>query len=155
MDPLQPRDAQRIVSAYLRIVEAHAAEEIYPGRLRDLPHSKDTIRTAFRTSTLALIAGGQLTEELRDYLEIAYISLADYVEEEFAALLTDYRRAGAELAADLRPTRDKTATDAWQRVTTGSRLAGEIAQSISVEADRLRAEFRSWHRDAAADVSAH
>ena len=154
MDPLQPRDAQRIVAAYLQIVEAHAVQEVYPGRLRDLPYPKDAIRTAFRTSTQALIEGRQLTDELRDYLEIAYVSLADYVEEEFAALLRDYVQAGAELAVDNRPSRDKTATDAWRRVTAGSRLAGEIAQTISAEADRLRAEFRSWHQDTVADLPA-
>ena len=154
MDPLEPRDAQRIVAAYLQLVEAHTLDEVYPGKLRDLPYPKGTIRTAFRTSTLALAAGGQLTPDLRDYLEIGYVSLADYVEEEFAVLLRDFARAGGELAADRRPAREKTATDAWQRVTAESRLAGEIAQAISAEADRLRTEFRSWYSDATADLSA-
>jgi hypothetical protein len=148
MDPLEPADAQRVVAAYLKVVEDHATEEVYPGRLRDLPYSKDTIRTAFRTSTLALIGSGQLTPELRDYLEIGYVSLADYVEDEFAALLRDYGQAGAELAADPRPTRDKATTEAWQRVTAGSRLAGEIARAISAEANRLRLEFQSWTQGA-------
>jgi hypothetical protein len=31
-----------------------------------------------------------------------------------------------------------------------SRLAGEIARSISVEAERLRSEFRSWQANGAA-----
>jgi len=147
LDPHAPGDAQRIVAAYLQMVEAHAAEEIYPGRLRDLPYAKDVIRTAFKTSTAALVAGGKLTDDLRAYLEIGYVSLADYVEDEFAALLSDYGRAGAELAADGRPAREKIATDAWQRMTAGSRLAGEIARGISLEADRLRDEFRSWQQD--------
>ncbi len=145
LDPNKVSDAQGIVAAYLKLVEAHAAAEVYPGSLRDLPYAKDTIRTAFRTSTTALVATGQLTFQLRDYLEIAYVSLADYVEEECAALLREYVRAGAALAADGRPSREKAATAVWRRVTEQSRLAGQIARAISVEAEQLRAEFRSWH----------
>lgn len=144
MDPNTPADAQGIVAAYLRLVEAHAAAEVYPGSLRDLPHAKDTIRAAFRTSMTTLVATGQLTPELREYLEIAYVSLADYVNEEFAALLREYVRSGEKLAADGRPTREKTTTDIWHRITEQSRLAGQIALAISTEAHQLRAEFRAW-----------
>lgn len=151
MDPLNPRDAQRIVAEYLETLETHATDEVYPGTPRDLPYARDAIQTAFRTATATLIATQQLTPDLREYLEIAYVSLADYVEEEFAALLREYVRAGEDLAADGRLPREKTATDAWRRVSEQSRLAGEIARSISVEAEQLRAEFRSWQLDVAAD----
>jgi hypothetical protein len=151
MDPFDPGDAQRIVAAFLKIVEAHAAEEVYPGRLRDLPYPKDTIRAAFRTSVTAVFAAGQMNAELREYLEIAYVSLADYVDEEFAALLREYVRSGEELTADRRPSRDKTSTDAWQRIAAQSRLAGEIARSISSDASQLRAEFLSWAPSSATD----
>jgi hypothetical protein len=151
LDPNTPRDAQRIVGAYLKLVETHATEEVYPGTLRDLPYPKDTIRAAFRISTTTLVATGQLTPELREYLEIAYVSLADYVDDEFATLLREYVRGGEELAADSRPTREKTATAVWQQMMEQSRLAGEIARSISLEADGLRAEFRSWHPEDATE----
>lgn len=151
LDPSAPLDAQGIVAAYLKLVEAHAAADLYPGSLRDLPYPKETIRAAFKTSMMALINAGQLTAELRDYLEIAYVSLADYVDEEGATLLREYTRAGTELAADSRLAREKTMTDAWRRVTEQGRLAGQIAQAISIDADRLRAEFRSWHSAASPD----
>lgn len=151
MDPNTPRDAQSIVAAYLKVVEAHAAANAYPSSLRDLPHPKETIRTAFRISTMALIAGGQMTHELSEYLEIAYVSLADYVDEEGAALLREYARAGEELAADSRLAREKATTDAWRRVTEQSRLAGQLARAISTEADALRTEFRSWHSHSVTD----
>ncbi|MBI4263800.1 MAG: hypothetical protein HY657_05460 [Acidobacteria bacterium] len=144
MNPDTPAGAQGIVAEYLQVVEAHAAADVYPGSLRDLPHSKDTIRAAFKRSVKVLASGGRLTTELRDYLEIAYVSLADYVDEEGAALLREYARAGDELAADRRLAREKTASDAWRRVTEQSRLAGQIARAISAEAESLRAEFRSW-----------
>lgn len=144
MEPVTARDAQNIVAAYLRVVEAHASADVYPGSLRDLPHPKETIRAAFRTSTRALAAAGQLTPELREYLELGYVSLADYVDDEGAALLREYARAGQELAADARMAREKSASDAWRRVAEQSRLAGQLARAISVEADGLRAEFRSW-----------
>jgi hypothetical protein len=148
VDPNNPRDAQGIVSAYLKIVEAHAAADVYPGSLRDLPESKEIVRTAFKVSTTALIGTGQLTSELREYLEVAYVSLADYVDEEAVTLLREYARAGEELAADSRLVREKVTTDAWRRVTEQSRLAGQLARTISAEADLLRAEFRSWQVEA-------
>jgi hypothetical protein len=144
LDPSTPADAQDIVASYLTIVEAHASADVYPGALRDLPHPKPTIRTAFRTSVLALVSMGQLTSELQAYLEIAYTSLADYVDEDAVALLREYTRAGQQLAEDRRLAREKIATDAWRRVTEQSRLAGQLASAISAEADQLRSEFRSW-----------
>ncbi|MGH9371045.1 MAG: hypothetical protein ACRD15_05900 [Vicinamibacterales bacterium] len=145
MEPDSPRDAQAIVAAYLKTIEAHAAADVYPGSLRDLPHSKETIRAAFKISTTALITSGQLPPDLREYLEIAYVSLADYVDEEGVTLLREYAQAGEELAGDGRLAREKVTTDAWRQMTEQSRLAGQLARTISEEADRLRAEFRSWH----------
>jgi hypothetical protein len=144
VDATNPRDAQGIVADYLKVAEAHAARDVYPSSLRDLPHSKETIRAAFRTSVSALVAAGRLTSELRDYLEIAYVSLADYVDEECVTLLREYARAGEELAADTRLAREKTTTEAWKRISEQSRLAGQLAKTISEEAARLRSEFRSW-----------
>jgi hypothetical protein len=144
MEPLTATDAHHIVAAYLKTVEQHAEAEIYPGSLRDLPHSKDTIRRAFQISLHRLSEAGQLTGEMRDYLEIAYVSLADYVPDENARLLREFARAGEELAADSRLPREKTGSDAWRRVSDQSRLAGELARTISVEAEELRAEFRAW-----------
>jgi hypothetical protein len=153
VDPIIPGDAQRIVAAYLNQVEAQASADIYPCPAGDLPQSKETIRTAFKTCVTTLAATGELSHELREYLEVAYVSLADYVSEECLELLREYGRAGEELAADRRLARDKTSTDAWRRLTEQSRLAGQLAQAISDEADRLRAEFRSWATHAPAAAS--
>jgi hypothetical protein len=150
VDSITPHDAQRIVASYLKVVEAHAAADAYPCSIDDLPQSKDTIRAAFRTCVVTLASTGQLTSELRDYLAIAYVSLADYVDDESATLLREYGRAGEELAADARLAREKVATDAWRRLSEQGRLAGRLARAISDEADRLRAEFRSWQSEPAA-----
>ena len=150
MDPITPQDAQRIVAAYLKVVEAHAANDAYPCAVGELPQSKEAIRAAFRTCVVMLESTGQLTSELRDYLEVAYVSLADYVNEEGVALLREYGRAGEELAADRRLAREKAGTDAWRRLNEQSRLAGQLARAISEDAGRLRAEFRSWQSGAAA-----
>lgn len=146
MDASNPQDAQAIVAAYLQAAEAHAAADVYPNSLRDLPYSKELIREAFRTSTAVLVETDQLTPELRDYLEVAYVSLADYVDDECVALLREYARAGQQLAADRRLAREKVNSEAWRRLSEQSRLAGELAREISAEAERLRAEFRSWQR---------
>lgn len=144
MDSMTPHEAQRIVAAYLRIVDAHAAADVYPCSVDELPQPKETIRVAFRTSVAAIESIGQLTPEMRDYLEVAYVSLADYVDGELKELLREYVRAGVELAADRRLVRDKATTDAWRRVTEQSGLAGQLARRISEDAERLRDEFRSW-----------
>jgi hypothetical protein len=151
LDPNVPADAQGMVAAFLTVVETHATADVYPGSLRDLPHPKETIRAAFKTTVTTLVSTSQLTAELREYLEIAYVSLADYVGDESATLLREYTHAGQELSADSRPVRERVTTDAWRRVTEQSRLAGQIALAISVEADALRGEFQSWQPAATLD----
>lgn len=144
MEPITPGDSQRIVAAYLEMLEAHAEADVYPASVRDLPHPKQIIRNAFEISMRTLAGTDQLTPELRDYLEIAYVSLADYVDDEVATLLREYAQAGQALAADHRLAREKVTTGAWQRVAEQSRLAGHLARAISTEADQLRSEFRAW-----------
>jgi hypothetical protein len=144
MEPLTPRDAQTIVAAYLKVVEDDAAAEIYPGSMHDLPESKETIRAAFRLSVEALVASDQLTPDLRNYLEVGYVSLADYVDDEGARLLREYVRAGHDVAAAGRLARERTSSDAWRQIAEQSRLAGELARAISAEAELLLTEFRSW-----------
>jgi hypothetical protein len=90
------------------------------------------------------MAGDQLTDELREFLEEAYVALADYVGPDVSRLMLDYQRAGAEFASDTRLVKEKTATDAWRTITASSQLAGEIARSMAEEADLLRAEFQSF-----------
>ena len=102
METTTALEAQRIVAAYLTVVDADAASDEYPCSIEDLPQPKETIRAAFRVAVLAVASLGQLTAELRDYLEVAYVSLADYVDDECRTLLREYQRAGAELAADRR-----------------------------------------------------
>jgi hypothetical protein len=153
MDSMAPQEAQRIVAAYLRVVDAHAAADVYPCSVDELPQPKETIRAAFRISVTTIASLGQLTPEMRDYLEVAYVSLADYVDGELRELLREYVRAGEELAADRRLVRDKATTDAWRRVTEQSGLIGQLARRISEDAERLCAEFRSWQSGAASAAS--
>lgn len=149
VDAMTPTEAQRVVAAYLKLVEAHAEQDVYPCPVSDLPQAKDTIRAAFRTSLTTLAGSGQLTPELRDYLEVAYVSLADYIDKEGVQLLREYRRAGEALAADGRTAREKVTTEPWRRLSEQSRLAGQLARAIGEEADRLRHEFRAWEANAA------
>ena len=150
MDTMTPQEAQRIVAAYLKVVDAHAAAGTYPSSAADLPQGHETIRAAFKTCVTTLIGTGQLTPDLRDYLEVAYVSLADFVPPECVTLLREYGRAGEELATGTKVATERIATDAWRRLSEQSRLAGELARAISDDADRLRSEFRSWQNAAVA-----
>ena len=153
MDAMTPQQAQRIVAAYLKVVESHAATDTYPCSLAELPQSKALIRAAFRTFVTTLHSAGQLPPDLREYLEIAYVSLADYVDEECFTLLREYGQAGQELAADRRLAKEKVTTDAWRRLNEQGRLAGQVARTISEEGDRLRTEFQSWQSGSAVTAS--
>jgi hypothetical protein len=143
-DPRDPAEAREVVVEYARVLERHLAEEQLPAPLEALPYAKGVIREAIRTSVLSLSGSGQLTDQLREFLETAYISLADYVDKDLVRLLKEYREAGAELAADTRSAREKTAMPAWQRIAESSAIAGKIARSISEDADQLRQEFRGF-----------
>jgi hypothetical protein len=145
-------DAQRLVAAYLAVLETHAESDVYPCSIGDLPQSKDVIRAAFRRCVTSLAFAGQLGSDMSAYLEVAYVSLADYVTDECVALLTEYGRAGEDLATDRRLAREKLDTDAWRRLTEQSRLAGQVAREITADADRLREEFRAWRSETAPAV---
>lgn len=139
-----PTHAQLVVAEYLQVLERHAEQEVYPGSLRDLPYPKETIRQAFETAARALVAAGRMDDEMGDYLEVAYVSLADYLDDELARLMREYRSAGEALAAQAGAPRERVGTPAWELVSAQSRLAGEIARAVSDEADALRREFRAW-----------
>ncbi|HXE79142.1 MAG TPA: hypothetical protein VNK41_00185 [Vicinamibacterales bacterium] len=144
MDTVTPSHGQVIISEYLRVLQRHAEEDVYPGSLRDLPYPKATIRKAFEATARALVESGQMTGELSDYLEVAYVSLADYIDDELARLMREYQAAAEALAAHTEAPRDRVRTAAWETVSAQSRLAGEIAKAVSEEAETLRREFRSW-----------
>ena len=68
MDPLDPVDAQQVVIAYARMLERDVSEGRHPARVDSLPYAKPVIKSAIRTSAIALSSSGQLTAELRDTL---------------------------------------------------------------------------------------
>jgi hypothetical protein len=142
LNPDDPESAQQIVAEYARVLNRDLQRGAFPVPLDSLPYSKPTIKTAIKTSVLTLLATGQLTDELCDFLETAYVSLADYVAPDLVRLMREYTRAGDDLAADPRLAREKATGAAWQTVTESSRLAGEIARSMATEADLLKTEFQ-------------
>src|SRR5205823_13843281 len=97
MDPTDPLDAQQVVIEYARLLERDFEQERHPARIDTLPYAKPVIKSAIRTSVRNLAASVQLTDELRDYLETAYIALAEYLEGELGELMTLYREAAEQL----------------------------------------------------------
>lgn len=142
MDPAEPAAAQQIIAEYAAQLERHTREDVYPAPVGALPYPKEVIKTAVRTSLKALISTRQMTEELRDFLEVVYTSLADYIEDELVRLMSEYRAAGVELASNSRLVQEKAGTPAWQVLTNSGRLVGEIAKAIAGETQALRDEFR-------------
>lgn len=137
-----PDSAQQIVAEYARVLERDLESGALPAPLESLPFAKPTIQTAIKTSVATLSSTGQLTPELMEFLETAYVSLADYLPPDLLRLIVEYTRAADELAADTRLARDKTSSSAWKTMTESGRLAGEIARSIAEQADELRKEFK-------------
>jgi hypothetical protein len=142
MDPHDPLDARQIFVEYARLLERDLSEDRHPARIDSLPYAKPTIRAAIETSVRQLVQTDQLTGELRDYFETAYVSLAEYVDGELARLATEYRRAADQIAAEAPASSERTKSAAWRTLSQSSVLAGEIARATTQEAETLRAEFR-------------
>jgi hypothetical protein len=144
MDPSDPLDAQQVVIEYARLLERDFDQQRHPARIDTLPYAKPVIKSAIRTSVRNLAASGQLTDELRQYLETAYISLAEYLESELVELMTLYRESAERLIAEGQLARDKTRTPAWQTLAESGSLAGEVARAATTEAETLRSEFQGF-----------
>ena len=141
MDPHDPESAHRIVAEYARVLE-HGDAQPFPGSIRALPYPKQTIKTAILTCVATLRAADQLTSEMREFLEQAYVALADYVDDDLVRVMREYHDALASVAA-VQSARDKQQSPAWQRVAQTSRLAGDIAKTIADDTAALRLEFRA------------
>ena len=148
MDPADLLDAQQIVVEYARVLERDIDEQRHPARIDSLPFSKPVIQTAIRTSVTHLLFSGQLTADLRDYFETAYISLAEYLDPELVTLMNEYRRSAEQLTTESVAVRDRTTTAAWRTIAETSALAGEVARAASVEAEKLKTEFQQLVRSA-------
>lgn len=133
--------AQQIVVEYARTLERDINENRLPGRVDALPFAKAAIRQAIETSVTFLSSTSGLTDEMREFLETAYVSLAEYLEPELVSLVLEYRRAADELSAGS-TIADRTSTAAWRTLTESAGLAADIARATTQEADELRARFR-------------
>jgi hypothetical protein len=150
MNPDDPSAAQVIVAEYARVLEQHHEERRHPASVHLLPYPKQTLKRAIYTSLVTLTATEQLTGELLEFLETLYVSLADYVDDELATLMREYREAGDALVHEARAAHEKQHTSAWQSVAASSRLVGEIAREIARETQALREEFRAMQAGASA-----
>jgi len=134
-----PESAHRVVADYARLLE-RGDEQPLPAPVRLLPHPKPIIKAAILTCASALGRDGRLTAGMRDFLEQAYVALADYVDDDLVRVITEYRQSLDEIAG-LPGAREKQQTPAWRRIVETGRLAGEIARSIADEGASLRLEF--------------
>ena len=148
---MDPDHAQRVVAAYAGVLERHDAEDVYPAPASSLPYPKETIKVAIRTSAEALSSTGRLTQDLDDALEMAYLSLADYVDEEVARLMREHREASRDLAADDRMGREKKDLPAWRVVSETSATVAEIARAMANDTAALRDEYRRWRETSGND----
>jgi hypothetical protein len=139
MNPEDPESAHSIVAEYVRVLE-HDSTAALPTSVRTLPYPKQTIKTAILTCAASLREAQQLSVEMHQFLEQAYVALADYVDDDLVRVMTEYREALTSIA-DVRAARDRLQSPAWQRVAETSRLAGEIARTIADDTTALRLEF--------------
>ena len=140
MNPLDPESAQRIVAEYARVLEQTGPDAL-PASVRALPYPQQTIKTAILTCGAALRSAQQLDGEMRDFLEEAYVALADYLDDDLVQVMAEYREALA-FVADVRAPRERVQSPAWTRIAETSRLAGDIARTIADDTAALRLEFR-------------
>jgi hypothetical protein len=141
MNPDDPHVAQQVVAAYVSVLERQDEQQAFPAPVSLLPYSRDTIKQAIGASTRALAASGQLTDELREFLEGAYVALADFLDEELVRLMRDYNRAADDLAHAPVAPGERVTSPSWQTLQRTSGLAGEIAKAVAADAAQLRVEF--------------
>ena len=142
MDPSDPLMRSKL-SSNTRDWSTDFNQQRHPARIDTLPYAKPVIKSAIRTSVKSLAATGQLTDELREYLETAYISLAEYLEGELVELMTLYRNSAEQLAAEGQLARDKTRTSAWQTLAESGSLAGEVARAQPPKPRRSARSFKA------------
>jgi dsDNA-binding SOS-regulon protein len=147
MNPDDPESAHRIVADYARVLENGDAQA-FPVSIGTLPYPKQTIKSAILRCVTTMSETRQLTDEMSEFLEQAYVALADYVEDDLVQVMAEYRESLAVIA-DVQRARDKVHTPAWQRIAETSGLAGDIARSIAEDSAALRVEFRTVVRGAA------
>lgn len=141
MNPEDPESAQAIVAEYVRMLEQQS-EVAPPASLKMLPYPKQTLKVAILTCATRLREMEQLTDELRALLEGAYVSLAEYMDEELVRIVTEYREASAALGLQGQA-HDRIKTPEWQRMVDTSRLVGDIARRMAEDAAALREEFQT------------
>jgi hypothetical protein len=108
-----------------------------------LPASKAAIKDAVGIVLVALARTNQLTKELREFLEDAFVALANYVDAELATLAAEHRRASESLEADRRHLQERVESPGWAVMARTSRLVGDIARASADEAATLRQEFHT------------
>lgn len=142
MDLDDPSVAQNVVAAYATLLQRRADEKRLPAPTTDLPYSRPVIKAAVATSLRTLRDTGQLTGELRDFLEEAYVRLSDFIDAELVRLLHDYNAAADGLTPE-RTAAERVQTAQWRMLEETGRLAGDIARRIADDAAQLREEFKA------------
>ena len=133
--------AQQVVVEYARALSRDIGEHRLPQRVDTLPFSKAAIKEAIESCVTFLSSTTGLTEEMREFFETAYVSLAEYLEPELVSLVHEYRRAAEDLSADT-TVADRTSTPAWRTLAESAGLAAEIARATTADTEELRARFR-------------
>jgi hypothetical protein len=133
--------AQQVVVEYARTLEQDLNENRFPARVDSLPFAKAAIQDAIETSIRHLSSKSALTDDLREFFEIAYVSLAEYLEPELVTLVLEYRRAAEDLSAGT-TVADRTSTASWRTLAEGAGLAANVARATTMEAHELRARFQ-------------
>jgi hypothetical protein len=113
--------AQRVIVEDARTLGRDLTAQNLPARVDSLPFAKAAILNAIETSVTFLSSTSILTDELREYFETAYVSLAEYLEPELAALVLQ-RRPRAALAAQAGESRlPGGCAETWNRTVRGLR----------------------------------
>jgi hypothetical protein len=140
---VDPVTAQSLIARYVAVVEEHTLGNAFPASVTTLPASKAAIKDAVGIVLVALARTNQLTNELTEFLEDAFVALANYVDAELATLAAEHRRASQSLEADRRHPQERVDSPGWAVMARTSRLVGDIARASADEAAALRQEFHT------------
>jgi len=143
------KEAIEIVDRYgacLENVSKSGGYPIYP--ISALPYPKEKIKAALRTCLIYSASNRTLTKQYKGHLEVGYLLIADFVNDEDANLIQEWSKALKQTRLKLADKVDISELNKsglfakdWKRAYEIIDLAAKEGETLQMELKDLRAEF--------------
>ena len=146
-DCVEWSEAEKIVNEYGGIlVEAAKLGTVRPVSM--LPYPKERIKAAILECLSGETATGTLTDKTRDSLEVGYMELATFVDDEQAAVVIDWEKTTKQRPRWLKELTTAELHQKLQNEATSekSEKALEIYRAVAEEEDALKEQVQTLRK---------